>query len=347
MMESAFFPRARCITAWLAGACMTWLTSSAIAGDLTFTPRIAGQELFTDNVLLTPTNRRSDFVTTLSPGLSISDDSPRLQAKLDYSPTLSLYALTPGQNFIGQNLYANGTLTVVPEFFFLDARGLLSMVPSVAGLGTGLSAGLTPTSVPSLLGPTFINTSQGIPRSQLAQVSSFSYSPYLARRFDGIGSAELRYSCSDTNFSGIGGTTPLTPAGTQLQNTSTTTNEATAAFVTGENLGRLQSRLTLDAAQSSGTGAVTQSDQVIGIVDSAYAITQRIAALATIGHEKINFSGRPPTHIDDLVWGVGTKLTPTPDATLVLSYGHRNGFSAPNALLNYNLTPRTSLSASY
>ncbi len=169
-MESAFSPRARCITAWLVGACVTRLTSSAIAGDLTFTPRIVGQELFTDNVLLTPTNRRSDFVTTLSPVLSISDDSPRLQAKLDYSPTLSLYALTPGQNFIGQNLYANGTATVVPELFFLDARGLLSVQPSVPGLGTGL----LPTTVPSLLGPTFFNTSQGIPQSQLAQVSSFS-----------------------------------------------------------------------------------------------------------------------------------------------------------------------------
>jgi uncharacterized protein (PEP-CTERM system associated) len=200
-----------------------------------------------------------------------------------------------------------------------------------------------------LLGPTFFNTSQGIPQSQLAQVTSFSASPYLARRFDGIGSAELRYSFSQTSFSGLQGTTPLilTPPGTQLLNTSTTTNEATASFLTGENLGRLQSRITLDAAQSSGTGALTQSDQLIGIVDSAYAITQRIAALATIGHEQINFSGLPPTHIDDLVWGVGTKLTPNPDATLVLSYGHRNGFSAPNASLSYNLTARTSLSASY
>ena len=340
MMETALSPRARWITAWLIGACVTWFISPAIAGDWTFTPRIVGQELYTDNVLLTPTNRRSDFVTTISPGLSISDDSPRLQAKFDYSPTLQYYALTPNLNFIGQNLYANGTATVVPELFFLDARGLLSVQPSVPGLGTGL----LPTTVPSLLGPTFFNTSQGIPQSQLAQVSSFSASPYLARRFGDIGSAELRYSFSDTNFNGIQALTPLTPAGTALQNTSTTTNEATAAFVTGESLGRLQSRLTLDAAQSSGTGA---TNQLIGIVDSAYAINQRIAALATIGHEQINFSGLPPTHIDDLVWGVGTRLTPNPDATIVLSYGHRNGFSAPYASLFYNLTARTTLSAMY
>src|ERR671939_43424 len=77
----------------------------ASAGDWTITPRITAQEIYTDNVLLTPTNRRSDFITTVAPGLSIPGESPRLQAKVDYAPTLQHYALTPDLNFIGQNLY--------------------------------------------------------------------------------------------------------------------------------------------------------------------------------------------------------------------------------------------------
>jgi uncharacterized protein (PEP-CTERM system associated) len=107
----------------------------------------------------------------------------------------------------------------------------------------------------------------------------------------------------------------------------------------------LQTRFLLDAAQTSGT---TPADQIIGTIDSGYAITQRITALATIGHEQIRFSNTiPRVDIDDLVWGVGTQLTPNPDATILLSYGHRNGFSSPNASLTYNVTARTSLSASY
>jgi uncharacterized protein (PEP-CTERM system associated) len=343
MSETALSPKIRYIPA-LTGICVIWFTSSAIAENWTITPRVTGQELYTDNVLLTATNRRSDFVTTLSPGIAVNGESPRLQARLDYSPTVQLYALTPDLNFIGQNLYANGTATVVPELFFLDARGLLSMQPTLPGLGTALTA----TSVPSLLGPSFVNASQGIPKSQLAQVSSFSASPYLARRFDGVGTAELRYSFSDTNtdINGTQGLGLLTPAGTAPQNASQTTNEATAVFVTGENLGRMQSRVLLDAAQSSGIGA-NQGNQLIGTIDSAYAVTERIAALATIGHEQLNFGGLPRTHIDGLVWGLGTKLTPNPDSTIVVSYGRRNGVTAPYASLLYNITARTTLSASY
>src|SRR5258706_226068 len=118
---------------------------SAIAGDWTITPRISGQELFTDNVLLTPTNRQSDFVTTLSPGLSVSGDSPRLQVKFDYSPVVSIYAITPNQNFFGQSLYGNGTATVVPDAFFIDARAYATLQPSTPGLATGVfSPAFTP-----------------------------------------------------------------------------------------------------------------------------------------------------------------------------------------------------------
>lgn len=341
-MQRAPLPRVRYIIA-LTAACSLCGETSASAGDWTFTPRIVGQELYTDNVLLTPTNRRSDLVTTLAPGLNITGQSERLSGTFDYSPSVQIYALTHQLNFVGQNLYANGTATIVPDLFFIDGRGFLSVQPSIPGLGTGILPG----TVAPLLSPTVVNTSAAIPSSQLAQVQSFSASPYLARRFDGVGSAELRYTFSDTNFSGLQSlTTPTTPtpAGTALQNTSNVTNEVTAAFATGENLGRLQSRFLLDAGQSTGT---TPSNQLIGTIDSGYAITERITALATIGHEQINFSGVPPINIDDLVWGVGAQFKPNPDATILLSYGHRNGFSAPNASLTYNLTARTKLSATY
>jgi len=330
----------RFVTARLAGLLLASISLPASAGDWTITPRITAQEIYTDNVLLTPTNRRSDFITTIAPGLSIAGESPRLQAKVDYAPTLQLYALTPDLNFIGQNLYANATGTVVPELFFVDARGFLSLQPSSPALGTGLLA----SSAPSLIGPTLVTAAQAIPRSQLAQASSVSVSPYLARRFDGFGTGELRYSFTDTNFSGVQNIATPTPAGTALQNTSTTTNEATAVFLTGENFGRLQSRVLLDAAESSGT---TPSNQLVGTIDSAYAVTQRIAALGTIGYERLQFGSIPPTRIEELVWGIGGRFTPNPDLTLVLSYGRRNGFTAPYASFSYNVTARTSVSATY
>ena len=329
-------------------SCVATLPFVTIAGDWTITPRIAGQETFTDNLLLTPTNHRSDFITAISPGISITGESTRLQATLEYSPTLELFALTPSQNFLGHNLYANGNATIVRDLFFLDARGYMALQPTNPGLSTGpISSGPSAlAAAPSAIGPSFLNLQQGLPKNQLSQVSSFSASPYLAHRFDGLGSAELRYSISDTNFSATqtGGSAP---PGFAAQNTNALTNEATASFVTGENFGRFRARILLDAVQSSGTGVFNGSSQTVELIDAGYAITRAITAIGTIGHEQLRFGGIPPTRIDDLVWGVGARITTSPDMTLVLNYGHRNGVTAPSASLIYNITARASLSASY
>src|SRR5262249_13111721 len=125
------------------------------------------------------------------------------------------------------------------------------------------------------------------------------------------------------------------------------TNEATASFVTGENFGRLHSRFLVDASRSSGVGVFSGSRQSIEVIESTYAITYSIAALASIGHENINYGGNPPTRIDDIVWGVGAQFTPTPDLSLTINYGQRNGVTSPSASLLYNVTGRTSLSLSY
>src|SRR5437868_8151381 len=113
---------------------------TAAAGDWTITPFISGQETFTDNVLLTPTKRQSDFVTGLSPGISITGESARFSANLNYSPTVQLFALTPNQNFIGHNLYANGNAILVKDLLFLDARGYLAVLPTNTGLTTSCFA---------------------------------------------------------------------------------------------------------------------------------------------------------------------------------------------------------------
>jgi len=329
--------------AWIIGTCLGGVTGAVEAGDVSIVPSLGVQELVTDNVLLTPTNRRSDFVTTISPGIAVTADTPRLQARLDYSPTLYRYALTPSQNLIGQSLYANGTTTVAPDLFFIDARGYASLQPSTPGLATG---GLNGTSISPTVGAGVTNPSQGIPTTQLTQVSSFSASPYLTHRFDGFGTGALRYTLSNTNFSG-GTNTLLSPTGIALQNTATTTNEATATFLTGENFGPFASRLLLDTAQSTGTGVFNNASNQLATIDAAYAITRRISALGTIGYEEIRFSGIPPTRISDVVWAAGVRLTPSPDTTITATYGHQNGFTAPNVSLSWNLTELTTLTASY
>src|SRR5206468_6271732 len=116
---------------------------------------------------------------------------------------------------------------------------------AIPAAAPGVPSGVT--GIPSAIGSSFLSPQQGLAANQLSQVSSFSASPYLSHRFDGLGTGELRYTLSDTNTSGLQSGGVTTP-GFATQNTSALTHEITASFVTGENFGRLHSRFLVDAS---------------------------------------------------------------------------------------------------
>src|SRR5579862_8959400 len=170
--------RARLAAAFGVVAAAAGTAPPARAGDWLITPRLEDQEIFTDNVFATPTDRRSDLITALSPGLSIEGASPRLTGKLDYSPTLYRYALTPSQDAVGHNLYASGTATLVPDLLFFDAHAYAALQPVTPALTTDVSS-LVPTSGVSATAPANVFAPTTIPKNQLTQVTTFIASPYV------------------------------------------------------------------------------------------------------------------------------------------------------------------------
>jgi uncharacterized protein (PEP-CTERM system associated) len=325
----------------VSAALLSSVNVPARAGDWTITPSLSDQEQFTDNIFYTPVNTRSDLITTITPGITISGASSRLQGTLSYSPIAYLYALTPKEDTLGQNLYANEEATVIPDTLFIDAKGYATLLPSTPGLSTGAPG---PTSTIQNLG--LAPASQGIPPTAQSQAVSLNFSPYLVHRFDGYGTGELRYTLSDTDISAPT-TSIAAPPGTTAPSSRTLTNEGTASFLTGEFFGPFLARLTLDDAQSSGTGIANGASQLLAIADTAYAIARRVSLLITFGHENIDYNGIPPTRIDDLVWGAGFQLTPATGTSINVSYGHRNGATAPDVSIVYSATATTTLSATY
>ncbi len=317
-------------------------TVSQAQQAFTIIPTISDSEEFTDNVLLSPTQTRSDLITTLVPGIQITGQSARLKGTFDYSPAVNLYALTPSEDVVGQNLYANGTATLVRNALFLDARGYAALTPSTPGLSNGVFG--APQALPGItgFGPGGLGITQGIPKAQLTQTTSFSLSPYLTHQFDDLGTAELRYTLTNTDLSG--GTTVL---GGPVPSSRTMTNEETATFQTGKDFGRLSALFSLDNASSSGTGVLSGARQQVAVVNPAYALTPRISLTASIGHENLDYGGLPPTRIDDLIWSGGVQLTPSQGTLISASYGHQNGVTSPTASIVYSLSPRTTLTATY
>ena len=299
------------------------------------TPEIGVQEIYTDNVLQTPTDHRADYITQMIPGVRVNADTQRLQLNGFYDPILQYFARTPSQNDIAQQLNAQALFTAVPELLFLDIRGYATQQPSFGGYA------------PS--GPLNINSITRI------QETSFTVAPYLLHRFGSVGTAEIGYAYSVTDQTGnttllpssLGGTpvTATSPLLPTFQSGLLTTQEEHAVFTTGQMLGRLQSRTLLDAVQYGGD--LESGYNNLATETLSYAVTRRLAVAATGGYENISFNGTPSVRISDAVWRIGASLAAGPDRSLTIAYGHQYGFNAPEVALDYAVTPRTKLVVRY
>ena len=269
----------------------------------------------TDNALLIERPRRADAFTTISPTLQVSGDTSRLQVNLNYAPVATLYAQTPSQNRFDQ--YGNGVAlaTLVPDAVFLDLRGSVTQQSRTGGYGQ-------------------TNTTLGLNRNDQIQSTAFSVTPYVQHRFGGLGTARLGYSLARTVQSGYGNQNNFNNTQALLFNNgfgatgNLTTQRERASFVTGENLGRVNDAVALEAVQYNGIGAYRNAHRNQVTNDVGYAITRTITALVGFGYQDLRFNSLPSLRINEPIWSVGGRLTPSPDSSLTITYGRRDGFNA-------------------
>ncbi len=306
----------------------------------TLTPSIGVQELVTDNVFQASNPRRADLVTSILPAVTLSGQSRLVQANITYAPDVQLYASTGQQDQVAQLFNGSVLATAVPDTLFLTAHGYGNQQSASGNYGQN---GL----------PYYSNQNR-------TNTLSFDVSPYATHRFGGLGTARAGYVFSYTDTTGNAPfnslATPLRlgpllpPALSQnFANGATRSNEEYADFTTGENFGRLNDSLRLDAVQYSSTGnTVLSGARRTTAIDSAgYGINRTVAALASLGYEDINYSGANPVRIRDAVWSAGFRLTPNERSVFTFTYGHRDGFDAPQASLSYAVTARLRVFGSY
>ena len=330
------------------------------AGGWTIQPRLSLQEALTDNILQVHSPMRWDLTTILSPGISISGQTQRAQVRLDYAPVLIMNARTGSQNALNQQLNATATITAIEEFAFIDLRALsgLQSLRGAAGaggtIGTGGDGGFSAGSGGAVGGGSLAGSNQ----QNTIQTSSVGISPYLQKRFGDYGTARLGYSLNLSQSSPVTGFKFLPfPTGTASQRLTTT--EQTAQFRTGEILNDFQDIIDLDFSQSHSSGqtlgvgsfalnpASLSSNREIINNTLNYAVSHKVTLTVTIGHEKIAYSGSNATTIDDVTWSFGGTYSPNANSAITVSYGHQQGTNSLTFNGHVQVTPRTTLSASY
>jgi hypothetical protein len=291
-------------------------------------PYASVSETLTDNVNNVHAPRDAAAYTNLAPGLSISADTPRLQAVLSGNLNTALYIPSSNLNQVYGSLYANGFGTVVPDALFVNLNSAVTQSTPLPGFG-------------------FRNLSQ-LPTNQQTQVFSTTVSPFLRKSYDGLVDTQLAYTFNSTNF---GGNTRVvvTPVSTPTSLASSTSNEGTFIATTGRDFSRTLARLTLDASNYN-SGSTNQSSQFSGFTDLEYRIMPQVAALARVGYQNQQYPFAQAATFVGATWliggAIGTYGYGSGPGYLALEYGRQQGVNGFTGSARYNITPTMVFTAS-
>jgi uncharacterized protein (PEP-CTERM system associated) len=291
-------------------------TAPAWAGDWKFTSGITLSERFSDNVDLAANGlAESDWITEISPRISMSRAGGRVKANVDYSLQGLLYANDSDQNDVRHNLNGRATAELAMDLFFLDATARISHqllnLADAGGLGDAVGAGNT------------------------TSVGSYSLTPYLKHRFGSAATVEARVtqdgvfigdsSASDTNstryqLSAVGGNyfPPLSWSASYTK--SDTRNNAAGASDSGNESASANAR---------------------------YRLTRKFGLLAQASMEKNDFAGASnATNIRDYSsYGFGAFYTPSRQVSMDVLFNDSDNGSFISGSLTLNPTLRTSITA--
>lgn len=99
-------------------------SANSLAANWSVSTDITAREIYTDNASLTTAEpRKADFITELTPGITVDGVGPRLNATLRYSPSAIYYARGNGRSQLVNRLTGFGRLEAIENFFFVDAIG--------------------------------------------------------------------------------------------------------------------------------------------------------------------------------------------------------------------------------
>jgi uncharacterized protein (PEP-CTERM system associated) len=303
---------------------LPFVTQPALA-DWIIRPAIEVNETYTDNVFDSNLFKRSDWITSIAPSVSIREESPKSRINFDYQPVARIYAQQTSQTNIEQNFSGTGLVNLLVNGLFLDAR---AYADTRSLTGNGLS-GTT------------------APENNLTQIYSYSISPFYRVRLGGTANAEARYRFTQTISN------DLTNTDLVLPNATANSRQQTLSLIgtTGSELGRLEARGYAYGTQSGGDGVINNAHRYRIGTEGEYHLSHVWGLLAGFGYENVKYSQftgqgtsistRGPT------WLVGIHVTPSEDSSARITYGRQDGINAVNADVSWLIFTRTRLFASW
>jgi uncharacterized protein (PEP-CTERM system associated) len=295
---------------------LTCLVSTATwSGDWKFASGVTLSERYTDNVDLEAAGfEQSDWITEITPRISVRRDGRRLKVNADYSLQGLLYANDTNSNEVHHNLNGRANAELVEEWFYLDATARVDQVLDSLGGGIGLG--------------------DGVGTKNTSTVGSYTLTPYLKHRFGSLATVEARVT-QDGVFSGNSG---VADTATRLYQLSAISGSGSLPVSWHANYDNSNTR--------SNSNLVPGSSYENAFADARVAITRKFSLVAQAGMEKNDFLGVDPEARDFSYYGLGVSFSRGRWLSMDVLYNLSDDgdFWSWNASLNP--TPRTKINAS-
>lgn len=267
-------------------------------------PRVSVAERYTDNVRLSSSGKKSELVTTISPGISIRSNAGRLKGTFDYSLNEIMYARGSSGRQSQNALNSVMSLEAVDGFAFVDFSGSISQ-QSVSAFGT-----------PSTDGSSLNGNS--------TETSTFRLSPYLKGNFAGVADYEVRYGWTTSNSDAVSTSDIRT----------TDASVGLSGAVRGGPLGWSAGWSSQDVKYSLGRSI--QSDRLNGAL--TYAFNPQISGSLLVSRESNNYTSATKETYGSAGLGLNWRLS---DRTTISAQIENRSFGQSHNISISHRTART------
>lgn len=297
----------------LAGVVSSVLLSGvAQAGDWMITPRFSVAENYSDNIFLSAQDEQQDFVTQVTPGLSLRGRGARVSANVDYNLQNLTYVNEGDLNRINHQLQSGLNVEVVRDVFFVDASAARyqALISSTGAISN--------------------RNFQG--SNNRTDVMTYSVRPSLRHHFgtwaDLRGSTAFSDTSTDSNVAGGG-------RGQQ--------------FNVGLSSGRRFTRLGWDLSYHTNSNNYSsgQSSSALSGFDASgsWQFNRKLSVQGKVGFENNRFGADNDQGLEP-TWSIGGTYTPSPVTSISGRFGHRS-FGSTKSFDFSHRRRRLTLSGSY
>lgn len=281
---------------------LTVLVSAVQAGEWDFSPRFSLRETFTDNVRLASAGEEPDFITYITPGVSLRGRGARISSNIDYNFQHLRYQSNNELDRANHQLQSRTEIELLEDWLYFESDGNMSQqVVDAAGVVTR-DARVTR------------RPGESDAENQ-SDVLSYSFAPRLEHAFGSWLRVNASYRFSQTDRLGGDTNDTIRAVGSSSQ------DALNVRLASGARFARMPLAVSYSHRESEfGSGRISTFETLSGEV--SYVFNRKIRATGTVGMENNDSTGGR-ANTDGLTWTIGGTWTPSPRTQLSGRWGER------------------------